>query len=66
MATPTQALHELNVIKERYDFIKSEIFKLLNDDQLLKNKINEYLKEVEYLEIKYVDLIGDLTNNDLQ
>jgi hypothetical protein len=66
MATPTQALHELNVIKERYDFIKSEIFKLLNEDQLLKNKINEYLKEVEYLEIKYVDLIGDLTNNDLQ
>ena len=61
MATPTEALNGLNKIKERYDFLKAEILRLLDEDEAIKNKINIYLQEIESMEETYVDLIGDLT-----
>ena len=58
--TPTEALYELNKLKERYFFLKSEILNLLDEDVNIKNKINDYLKEIKYLEEKYVDLMDKL------
>lgn len=60
MATPTEALNGLNKIKERHEFLKAEIIKLLDEDNIIKDKINNHLREVEELEKKYVELIGDL------
>lgn len=61
MATPTEALHELNKIKDRHEFLKSEILKLLDKNDEIINQLNVYGKEVENLEENYVELISDLT-----
>ena len=44
---------------------KKEILKLLDEDEAIKDKINEYLLEVEQLEAQYVELIEDLTEKDV-
>ena len=63
MATPTEALVNLNKINERYLFIKQEIYKLLDEENKIREKINNYLIEIEEMENNYVDLMGDLTQN---
>jgi archaellum component FlaC len=60
--TPTQALSELNKIKEKHEYIKSEMIKLIELDNKIKNQINEYLNEFEKLEENYVKLMDVLSN----
>jgi len=64
MATPTEALHELNKIKERHEFLKSEILRLLDENIRITNQLNVYGKEVEKMEEIYVELMSDLTTEN--
>lgn len=61
MATPTEALCELNKIHERHEFLKTEILKLLDENKRIIDKLNLYSDEVEKIEENYVELISDLT-----
>ena len=64
MTTPTEALTGLNKIKDRHDFLKVEILKLLDENKLIIDKLNIYSDELEKLEEIYVELIGDLTTEN--
>ena len=64
MATPTEALNKLNKIKDKHEFIKIEILKLLDENKIIINKLNEYSDELEKIEETYVELMSDITANN--
>ena len=64
MATPTEALNELNKIKDKHEFLKTEILKLLDENKIIINKLNGYSDELEKMEESYVELMSDLTTNN--
>ena len=61
MATPTEALNELNNINNKYILLKNETLKLLDEENRIREKINDNLEIIRGMEEKYVYLMEDLT-----
>jgi hypothetical protein len=58
--TKTEILAQINNMKSKHELLKKEVFDLVESIKEGEEKINTKLKEIEELEIIYVDLIEKL------
>jgi hypothetical protein len=63
--TPTELLHEINIVKVSHDNLKDNVIDLTHIIDDTTALINEKLDYIRELEKKYIELIEELDNRKL-